>query len=359
MFCTRCHREYPEGYRFCPLDGEATSEQPDLSRVPARLSQISDQVLGRRYRIRGFIGKGSYARVYLAEDEETGNPVAVKVMEKPFRDDANARRRFLQEAQAITKVGHPNIVRVFEAGIRADDMAPYLIMEFLFGEPVGTHLRRDGALPLEIALPALRQAAAGLAAAHERGIIHRDVKPDNLFFIGEPGDPYDLKVLDFGFSKLQTSKLTAAGIVLGTPAYMAPEQVLAEEVDARADVYGLGMVMYHMLTGRPPFNTGDDVKTLARQLSSHPPPASARVSTIDPRSEQVMAMATQKNPENRYPTMQHFFDDLGRLAHPNMELFASPAGDETYEPRSKMGKLVAEALAKNIRGAAIEDEDES
>lgn len=348
MFCPRCHRDYPDGYRFCPWDGETTTEEHDLSRVPARVTRLTDELLGRRYRVRGFIGKGSYARVYLAEDEETGNPVAVKVMEKPFRDDANARRRFLQEALAIIKVGHPNIVRVLEAGIRPDDQAPYLVMEFLFGEPVGTHLRRDGALSLEIALPALRQAAAGLAAAHERNIIHRDVKPDNLFFIGEPGDPYDLKVLDFGFSKLQTSKLTAAGIILGTPAYMAPEQVLAEEVDARADIYGLGMVMYHMLTGRPPFATGDDVKTLARQLSSHPPPPSARLSSIDTRSEQVIAMATQKNPENRYPTMQHFFDDLGRLAHPHVELFASPAGDQSYEPRSQMGKLVAEALKKNI-----------
>lgn len=350
MFCPRCHREYPEGYRFCPADGEPTTEEPDVTRVPARPTRIEDQLLGRRYRIRGFIGKGSYARVYLAHDEETGNPVAVKVMEKPFRDDANARRRFLQEAQAIVKVGHPNIVRVYEAGIRSDDGAPYLVMEFLFGEPVGTHLRRDGALPLDITLPALRQAAAGLSAAHERNIIHRDVKPDNLFFIGEPGDPYDLKVLDFGFSKLQTSQLTAAGIILGTPAYMAPEQVLAEEVDARADIYGLGMVMYHMLTGRPPFKTGDDVKTLARQLSSHPPPPSARVSSIDVRCEHVVRMATRKNPENRYPTMQHFFDDLGRLADPNAELFASPVGDDSYAPRSKMGKLVAEALTKNIEG---------
>jgi serine/threonine-protein kinase len=126
--------------------------------------------------------------------------------------------------------------------------------------------------------------------------------------------------------------------------------VLAEEVDARADIYGLGMVMYHMLTGRPPFKTGDDVKTLAKQVSSHPPAPSARLSSIDLRSEQVVAMATQKNPENRYPTMQHFFDDLGRLGSPSAELFASPAGDgdEAYQPRSKMGKLVAEALSKNI-----------
>ncbi len=355
VFCPRCHREYPEGYRFCPTDGEATTEKPDMARVAAKPTRIGDQLLGRRYRVRGFIGKGSFARVYLAHDEETGFPVAVKVMEKPFRADKNARRRFLQEAQAITKVGHPNIVKMLEAGIRSDDGAPYLVMEFLYGEPVGTHLRRDGALPLEIALPALRQAAAALGAAHERNIIHRDVKPDNLFFIGEPGDPYDLKVLDFGFSKLQTSKLTAAGVILGTPAYMAPEQVLAEAVDARADIYGLGMVMYHMLTGRPPFSTGDNIKTLARQLSSHPPAPSARVSSIDVRCESVVAMATQKNPDNRYPTMEHFFDDIGRLATPTVALFASPSEHDAYEPRSKMGKLVAEALSRNI-GPPHEDD---
>jgi serine/threonine protein kinase len=347
MFCPRCHREYPEGYRFCPWDGETTTEKPDVARVAVSKTQLGDELLGRRYRVRGFIGKGSIARVYLAEDERTGNPVAVKVMDKFFRNDDGAKRRFLREARAITKIGHPNIVRVMEAGIR-DDGAPYLVMEFLFGEPVGRCLRRDGPLPLEIALPALRQAAAGLLAAHEHGIIHRDVKPDNLFFIGEPGDPYDLKVLDFGFSKLQTQKLTAAGVVLGTPAYMAPEQVLAEEVDARADIYGLGMVMYHMVTGQQPFATGDDVKTLAHQLVTRPQRPS-EIASVDPRTEAVILKATQKDPANRYATMRELFDDLLRLAHPETQLLARPVDDDAYQPQSQMGKLVAEALSRNLK----------
>jgi serine/threonine-protein kinase len=348
MFCPRCHREYPEGFKFCPWDGEATTVKPDIGRVVVSRTQLTDELLGRRYRVRGFIGKGSIARVYLAEDEKSGNPVAVKVMDKPFRNDDGAKRRFLREARAITKIGHPNIVRVLEAGIR-DDGAPYLVMEFLFGEPVGRFLRREGPLPLEIALPALRQAASGLHAAHQHGIIHRDVKPDNLFFIGEPGDPYDLKVLDFGFSKLQTQKLTAAGIVLGTPAYMAPEQVLAEELDARADIYGLGMVMYHMLTGKQPFATGDDVKTLAHQLVSRLPRPSEVAPDIDARTEAVIMTATQKDPANRYPSMQELFDDLGRLAQRDAALHARPVDEDAYQPQSQMGKLVAEALSRNIK----------
>ncbi|MCA9624556.1 MAG: protein kinase, partial [Myxococcales bacterium] len=238
MICPRCHRELPDGFRFCPDDGAATVERLDLSRVPSAQTQLQDARFGQRYVVVGFIGRGGMARVYLGEDQKTGRPVAIKVLDRKYHRDREVKQRFLREAKAITKVGHPNIVDVYEVGIRADDAAPYLVMEFLFGEPVGRFLQRDGALPLALALPALQQAASALTAAHAVGVVHRDIKPDNLFLIGEPGDPYELKVLDFGFSKLQTSKLTAAGVVLGTPSFMAPEQVLGETVDERTDVYG-------------------------------------------------------------------------------------------------------------------------
>ncbi|MBW2522947.1 MAG: protein kinase [Deltaproteobacteria bacterium] len=349
MFCPRCHRELPERFRFCPYDGVETQPGRDLERVGAKPTHLTDELLGRRYRVRGFIGKGSIARVYLAEDEKTGRPVAVKVLEEPHRRDETVRTRFLREARAVTKIGHPGNVEVLEAGIRDDDGAPYLVMEFLFGEPVGRYLAREGTCPAEIALPALRQAASALAAAHHKGIVHRDIKPDNLFFIGGPGDPYELKVLDFGCSKLQQSNLTAAGVLLGTPGYMAPEQVVAESVGPRTDVYALGMVMYRMATGRLPFPSSEDVVVLAHQLHVAPPPPTELVPELDPRLEAVILTATRKSPAHRYPTMHVLLDDLGKIGDGRAKLWAGPAQEDRYEPETKAGKLLADALARNVR----------
>jgi len=351
VFCPRCHRELPEDFRFCPDDGEATVERLDLSRVPSAATTIEDARFGHRYVVVGFIGRGGMARVYLGEDTKTGRPVAIKVLDRRHQGDADVKRRFLREARAITKVGHANIVRVYEVGIRSEDGAPYLVMEFLFGEPVGRFLQRDGALPLGIALPALQQAASALAAAHAVGVIHRDVKPDNLFLIGEPGDPYELKVLDFGFSKLQTSKLTAAGVVLGTPSVMAPEQILGEEIDERTDIYGLGMVMHRMLFNRAPFpdaDLADDVVMMAHQL--HTPPELDLDPARDPRIDKVIRKAIRKAPMERYPTMAAFDHDLRQLTQSGTAVSEPPRGPDHYVARGKLAGLVAEALGRNLPG---------
>lgn len=348
MHCPRCHRVLPEGYNFCPVDGERTLPEADSARIPAKDTKLTDSMLGERYVIRGFIGRGAMARVYLAEDIETGRPVAVKIMELA-RTDEDARKRFLREAVAVNAIGHPNIVDIFEAGIRREDGAPYLVMEFLFGEPVGDYVRREGPVALDIALPAVQQAAAALAAAHKKSIVHRDVKPDNLFFIGETGDPHELKVLDFGFSKTQTSQLTAAGIILGTPAYMAPEQALAEPLDARTDVYALGMVLYNMTTARLPFPECDDVQTLAHHIYSNPRPPSRFSDAVTPRLEAVIRKATRKQPPDRYQTMLELFEDIEALADPNAPLQAfDGVVSGPYEPQTTLGTHVAEALGRSI-----------
>jgi len=349
VFCPRCHRDYPAHYAFCPVDGETTTEKPDLARVRASPTRLTDALLNKRYKVRGFIGKGGMARVYLAKDEQTDRAVAVKVLERPWADDEAGRKRFLREATAVSRIGHPNIVTILESGLREEDRAPYLVMEFLFGEPVGRYLEREGGMPAEITLPALRQAASALAAAHRKGVIHRDVKPDNLFLIGEPGDPYELKVLDFGLSKLQTSDLTAVGSVLGTPAYMAPEQALAEPVDERTDVYGLGMVMYRAFTGMAPFG-GDDVTILAHQVLSPLMRPREIDETIDPRVEQVILTATRKNPKHRYPAMDVFFDDLGKLGDPSAKTWAFDVKEDCYEPTTKVGGLVADSFRRLLGG---------
>jgi serine/threonine-protein kinase len=306
---------------------------------------LTDATLGDRYKVRGFIGCGGMARVYLAEDVKTHRPVAVKVLEKPYSEDEAAVARFMSEATTVTQIGHPSIVSLLEAGKREEDGAPYLVMEFLYGESLGDYLRRHNTMPRELALPILRQTASALSAAHRKKIIHRDVKPDNLFLIGEPGEAYHVKVIDFGLSKLQTREMTAAGLILGTPDFMAPEQVLGEPVDARCDVYALGLVMYRVLTGRPPFSAPDEVTAVAHQVHTPAPPTG-----LEPRIASVIMTAIRKRPAERYPAMDIFFDDLGKLDDPNAKLWASPgeAPDDRYEPQSIIGKHVAGALLRAL-----------
>lgn len=345
MFCPRCHRELPGEYRFCPFDGAATAKVPALDRVKISPTRWTDEMLADRYVIRGFVGRGGMARVYLAEDVDSGRAVAIKVLERPYADDTKACERFLGEARTVGLIGHRHIVNILETGRREADGAPYLVMEYLFGETLGTYLERERTMPVDIVMRLAKQAASALGAAHDKGVVHRDVKPDNLFLLGEPGDPYELKIIDFGLSKLQRSDLTAAGVVMGTPKYMAPEQVLGEAIDARADVYALGMVLYRALVGRCPFEGYDDVDTIAHQLHALPAPPASFAPGLDRRVEALVRAAIRKRPDARYRSMWALLDDLDALDDPGEPLWAErPMTDEPYEPTTDMGRMVARSL---------------
>jgi serine/threonine-protein kinase len=342
MFCARCHREYDAGHRFCPYDGTELSDAPRIDLFRCKPTRQKGTVLGGRYEVRGYLGKGAMARVYLAEDRTTRRPVAIKVLEATHIRTARTRERFLREAKAAALIGHPNIVTVLDTGQR-DDGAPYLVMEFLFGESLGDMLRRERRMDADIALPVLRHAASGLAAAHRAGIIHRDVKPDNIFLVGEPGDPYAVKVLDFGLAKMhEQTGLTVTGVAVGTVEYMAPEQVVSDRPDARTDVYGLGVVMFRTFTGELPFPRSDDTDLLAMQLITPPPRPSERHAGVDPAAEAVILKAIRKRPENRYPSMDALIEDLERLSGDRrgrlaaMDPLAAP--DDVYVPRGVFAK---------------------
>jgi serine/threonine-protein kinase len=213
-------------------------------------------------------------------------------------------------------------------------------------------------MPISIVVPAVQQAASALGAAHRVGIIHRDVKVDNLFLLGEPGSPYELKVVDFGLSKTPQSNLTAAGVVMGTPATMAPEQVLGEPIDGRTDLYALGMVAYRMLAGRMPFDSEDDeVATLAHHVWTNPPPPSQFQKGIDPRLEQVILTAIRKNPEDRYPSMEALGEALDRATEGGLTS-PDPLGEDTsYRTKTLVAQLVKASLGRAIDRE--EDDDDS
>ena len=347
MFCPRCHRRYDRDHRFCPYDGESLVDGARMDLMPSRATRLAGTRIGDRYEVRGFIGKGAMARVYLAEDTRTRKPVAVKILAlSPSQHNAsNATERFFREAQAAAKVGHPNIVEIFDVGQRSDG-APYLVMEYLFGESLGELLRREGKVDVDIGLPILQQATAGLAAAHAVGVVHRDLKPDNIFLVGAPGDPYAVKILDFGLAKLEAlSSMTAAGTAVGTLEYMAPEQVLSDAPDARTDVYGLAVVMYRMFTGVLPFNARDDAELLAEQVFRQPDPPSSRVPQLDAALDAVVLRALRKAPSNRYPSMAALRDDLDRLAGERPGPIAAierASAIDVYEPQTDTARAAFE-----------------
>jgi eukaryotic-like serine/threonine-protein kinase len=350
MLCPRCHREYEgaaEGQ--CRFDGEPLTRAPELSLVERKPTPDAGTVYSKRYIVRGLLGEGAMARVYLAEDALTHKLAAIKVLESPDARVPDVRERFFREVRTTEALEHPNIVRLLDAGQRRDG-APYLVMEYLFGESLGDLLRRQQRLDVETTLWIARDAAATLAAAHAAGVIHRDIKPDNIFLIGERSRPYALKVVDFGLARLQgQSGLTATGVTVGTLEYMAPEQTVKDATGPRTDIYGLGVVLYRMLTGYLPFG-GSDTEVLAHQLISPPAPPSSLDPAIDRRIETVIMTAMRKLPRNRYPSMEDLLEDLQRLRKEKAGEIASASVFEAdvYVPQSAYAKTVAAALYKKL-----------
>jgi len=291
--------------------------------------------------------------VYLAEHPGIGRRVAVKVLHKNYTRDEHLLARFLNEARAANAIRHPNIIEILDSGMMADG-TPFLVMELLEGESLGTHLRQHGALPIPTAVDFAYQTASALGAAHVKGIVHRDLKPDNLFIVPDPHDTSRerIKVLDFGIAKLQQgstgdSVKTRTGTLMGTPIYMSPEQCRGTRtVDHRSDIYSLGVIFYEMLVGQPPFVSegfGDLVN-----MHLNVPPASARSKRPEiPLALDALVMKMlAKGPDDRYAEMSEVqaalkasggsaftvrgsSPDLGR-PHASKGTPPSPMGDTTF-----------------------------
>lgn len=343
------------GSPYPPLASIEGSEGPSASAgvkyqgFTAGPSRRAGEVLGDRFRILGFMTAGGTSKIYLAEDLNEKRPVIVKSLLPQAAKDPRVKMRFLAEAAAALSIDHPNVIRVLKIE-RWDWESPYLVLEALSGEPLGDYLRREESLPIELALRLARQAAAGLAAAHSAGVIHRDVKPDNLFLIGKAGDPQLLKVIDFGMARIaKNSKSSNSKIVLGTAQYMAPEQIVADPVDARTDVYALGVVLFRMLTGHLPFDADPRHDLLSHQLYSPAPPPSWLCDDLDPRVEQIVLRAMRKHPENRYQDMHELMRDLDAvLENPDEKALEAPSlrhEPDAYTPQNPLGRDAAAFLA--------------
>jgi serine/threonine protein kinase len=306
----------------------------------ARLGQIVDD----RYRIVAHVATGGMATVYRAEHVHTGAPVAIKVLHPEFGDNEEIVARFRREVLASRSIQHPNVVAALDLG-RLPDGSLYMVLEYIQGEDLLMLLARDKPLAQWRAVKIGLEVALALVAAHTAGVIHRDLKPDNVMLVERGGDRDFVKVVDFGIAKVTKHRgrpLTALGSVFGTPDYMAPEQARGVDVDQRTDLYALGAVLYEMLAGHTPFAHPNPGQVLLSQITKPPPPLD---STIDGELARLVMQLLAKSPAERIQTAAELAERLQAiLTRLTLPAPASPGPATaigTEEPAASLGPTAA------------------
>ncbi len=266
--------------------------------------------VGTHYLIENEIGRGGMAVVYRATDLQLNRPVAIKVLPPDVAFNGDVRARFIREAQTAAQLNHPNIVPIFSVDERENASLVFFVMAFVDGESLGARMAREGAWPIEQTVRVLRDVADALAYAHARGVVHRDIKPDNILIERASGRPM---VTDFGIARAAAGeeRLTLPGVTVGTPTYMSPEQALGErEVDGRSDLYSLAVVGYHMLAGEPPFKAANTPAMLVKHVSERPRPLRERRPEVPAYLAVAIDRALAKRPEDRWADAAEFRDAL-------------------------------------------------
>jgi serine/threonine-protein kinase len=311
-----CNRGTDAKMLFC--EGQSP---PALVSYPPPTSAVacySGTMLGGRYRVETILGEGGMGIVYLARHKVIDKRVAVKILRSDFAHQKDITDRFLQEARAASSIGNPHIVDVSDFG-ELPDGSTYFVMEWLDGVPLSKLTRDRRPVPPEKLVPIARQIADGLAAAHAAGIVHRDLKPDNIFLVQHGSTADFVKILDFGVAKVAndaSKKVTRAGTLFGTPHYMSPEQAAGTPVDARTDVYALGVILYEMASGRLPFDSDNLMGILTQHMFKAPVPIRTyqACAAVPATLEAIIMKALSKQPDQRYATMQALSEDLGKFA---------------------------------------------
>ena len=329
--CPKCHTVYAGDARFCPKDGsqlvdigaappappaagstqvrQAVKPKPSVA-DPAK--SLRDQVLDQRYQVVRKLGEGGMSFVYEARDISSGESVAVKIMTPKLAQDKTAAERLRREAGLAMRLDHPNICRIMRLGETEDGLI-YLVMPLLKGELLSDKEVRDGPIPLDVGVPIMRQVCDALDVAHEQQIIHRDLKPENIFICPEPDGALKAVVTDFGLAKEQRAepgmaKLTATGIILGTPEFMSPEQIRGKTLDGRSDIYALGLVAYEMFTGKLPFEGKTAQDMMIARLRGQPLPLRKARADLEFSAafEKALMKAIEADPGARYQTAGEF-----------------------------------------------------
>jgi serine/threonine-protein kinase len=314
--------------RFCANDGTLLVEVQDptppppearpepIVPNPSRASTLQNQVLEDRWRVVKKLGEGGMSYVYLAVDLTTTQTVAIKVLSSKLSSDPASAERLKREAALAMKLDHPNVCSIHQLGHTADGLL-FLVMPFLSGELLSDRENRGGPVPVEEGIALLVQMCRGLEHAHSLEIIHRDLKPENVMLVPDPDGPFPTRavVMDFGLAKQrqagpEVQKLTATGIVLGTPEFMSPEQIRGKALDGRSDIYALGILGFEMFTGALPFTGRSAQEMMIARLRGQPRNLRDVKPDLPARLESVIAKALASEPAARYQTMGEFAEAL-------------------------------------------------
>lgn len=300
--CPRCSARFRGELERCPIDG-----QP--------LRRVDDPLIGRtiagRYLVEELVGSGGMGAVYRGRHQVIDRDVAVKFLNPRFTRDPKQRTRFLGEARAANQINHEHIINITDFG-ETDDGYVYLVMEYLVGHALAQEIER-GPMPANRALNIAMQTAMGLARAHELDVIHRDVKPGNIYLVRRRRAHDLVKLLDFGIARFEREmRITDQGALLGTPEYMAPEMMRQGEIGPATDLYALGCVLYEMLSGRPPFE-GQMASVLVKQVSEAPRPLAQFVPELPDGVDEIVLRLLNKKPDGRHRDAHHLVDELKAL----------------------------------------------
>ncbi len=314
MVCPACNTRYDEGGAFCSRDGTPLVKDPQGMRT-----DLVGQILADRYRVVRLIGEGGMGQVYEAQHVNINKRFALKLLRPEIVSNGEAVARFRQEAWSASSIGHENIIEI-EDFATLPSGAVYLAMEFLEGVALSERMRQDPPPSFGESLDIMLQVVGGLAAAHDKGIVHRDMKPENIFLAQKHGRPL-VKILDFGIAKVSGAEgnksLTRTGTIFGTPHYMSPEQALGKPLDLRADIYSVGVIMYELFTGKVPFEAESFMGILTKHITTQPmPPRQAAPERAIPAEiEAIILRALAKEPDERYQTMGELGAELAAVAN--------------------------------------------
>jgi serine/threonine-protein kinase len=348
--CPVCDGRFPADFRVCPRDAVALEDAPEGE------DPLVGQVLADSYEVTRLLGEGGMGRVYEARHTRlTGKRFAVKLLHPDLARQPDVVTRFQREAEAASGISHPNVLGVNDVNVTLDGQ-PYIVSELLQGEELGEYLHRVGKLSVADAVRIVRQICKALAAAHETGVVHRDVKPENVFLTGDLSriETTSVKVIDFGISKVAQAggdSLTKTGMVMGTPDYMPPEQARGDKVDARADIYAVGAILYRALTGKKPFEGLDPMATLTAVLVQEPGRPTILNPDVPLSLELVIQRAMAKAPKDRYATMVELERELAAF---DPELLSRPSTappPESHPPDANAATVVRRPSPRALRAS--------
>src|SRR4051812_30295619 len=306
-----------------PSPGDLTGSRPELARLPAEPADLTGRTLGD-YQVLRKLGAGGMGQVYLARQLSLKREVALKFLRTDLKDNVTALKRFQTEAHAVARLNHANIVHIYE--IRERDGLWYMALEYVEGRNLRDYLARKGPPDLPVCLSIIRQVGSALQKAHEQGIVHRDVKPENILVTRK----VEVKVTDFGLSRFfaadaQPVHLTQSGVTVGTPLYMSPEQVQGKPTDHRSDVYSFGVPCYHLLAGEPPFRGATAFDVAVKHVQEQPRPLAELRPDLPADLCAMVHKMMAKDPAERYQSVRDVLRDLAKVRE-GLSLGLAPAG---------------------------------